>query len=456
MMARTNQQFDRQRRAHGTILIVTIWVVLVLAGLALVFARSMRVAAIVSSNHVASLEAECVAAGAGAYIRAQLAQTDEEETTSSSSDADEYRALEVGEGYFWVLHSNLEDDSNYDYGLTDEAGKINLNSASQEMLLKLPGMTAELAASIIDWRDEDSEVTTGGAENEYYLLQSEPYNCKNAPLQTVEEILLIKGASEELLYGEDTNLNGILDDQENDGDLSTPADDRDGRLDTGFYDYVTVYSVEANTDSEGNARININDSSSRSDLQTALQELFKEERALEIMGMMSTNPSYDNILEFYFQAGLKSEEFAQLADKLTTSDEETLSGLVNVNTASKEVLLCLPGLEENDAEALLSYRERNSEQTSLAWIVDVLDQDKAIAIGSYITARSSQYSADIVCLSGNGRAYKRYKAVFDVQGGTPRMVYWKSLTSFGWPLNREIIATLRAGQPLTDTILSMN
>ena len=46
------------RRGRGTVLIVTIWVVLVLAGLALVFARSMRVAAIVSANHIASLQAE--------------------------------------------------------------------------------------------------------------------------------------------------------------------------------------------------------------------------------------------------------------------------------------------------------------------------------------------------------------------------------------------------------------
>jgi len=454
MNALTRRQSDRSCRTAGTVLIVTIWVVLVLAGLALVFARSMRVAAIVSSNHIASLEAECIASGACDYIRAKLVQNDEEETTASETD--DYQALEVGEGYFWVLHSNLENDDEYDYGLTDEAGKINLNSASEEMLLKLPGMTAELAASIIDWRDEDSEVTTGGAEDEYYLLQSEPYNCKNAPLQTVEEILLVKGATEELLYGEDTNLNGILDDYENDGDLSEPSDDRDGRLDTGFYDYVTVYSVEANTDSEGNQRINVSDASSRSDLRSALEEVVGEERTLEIMGMMSTNPNYDNILDFYFQVGLKSEEFAQLADKLTTSDEEALSGLVNVNTASKEVLLCLPGLEESDAEALLTYRERNGEQTSLAWIVDVLDREKAIAIGSYITARSSQYSADIVCLSGNGRAYKRYKAVFDVQSGSPRLVYWKSLTSFGWPLNQEIVVTLRAGEPLTEMILGMN
>jgi len=127
-----------------------------------------------------------------------------------------------------------------------------------------------------------------------------------------------------------------------------------------------------------------------------------------------------------------------------------------VNTASKEVLLCLPGLEENDAEALLSYREGNQDLSSIAWVTKVLDQEKATSIGSYITIRSFQYSADIVCLSGNGRAYKRYKAVFDIESGTPKVVYWKSLTHSGWPLNRVIVSTLREGKPLTNTILGMN
>ncbi|MHC4520515.1 MAG: type II secretion system protein GspK, partial [Planctomycetota bacterium] len=207
---------------------------------------------------------------------------------------------------------------------------------------------------------------------------------------------------------------------------------------------------------EGNPRINLNDSGSRADLQTALQELFKEERALEIMALMPTNPSYDSILEFYFQTGMTSDEFAQLADKLTTSDDETFPGLVNINTAPKDVLMCLPGLEESDADALLSYRESKSELPSIAWIVEVLDQNKAVAIGSYITVRSQQYSADIVCLSGNGRAYQRYKAVLDMQSGTPKVVYWKSLTSFGWPLNRDIVTALREGRPLTGTILGMH
>jgi len=45
------------RQPAGTVLIVTIWIVLVLAGLALVFARSMRVASAVAANQVAALQA---------------------------------------------------------------------------------------------------------------------------------------------------------------------------------------------------------------------------------------------------------------------------------------------------------------------------------------------------------------------------------------------------------------
>ena len=151
----------------------------------MVFARSMRVAAAVSANHVASLQAESVAAGALEYVVAKLTERCRgrrpRRKRARPGRPTYYEAMQVGKGYFWVLRSNLESDREFDYGLTDEAGKINLNSASLEMLQKLPGMTAELAASIIDWRDEDSDVTTGGAENEYYLLQPTAYHCKNGP-----------------------------------------------------------------------------------------------------------------------------------------------------------------------------------------------------------------------------------------------------------------------------------
>jgi type II secretory pathway component PulK len=451
MRNRSARPFAKWSRCTGTILIVTMWVVLVLAALVLVFSDSMRIAATVTANNVASIEAECIASAAVEYVKANLMTSKEDAEATSLETKTPYDAMKVGKGYFWVLRSNLENDRDYEFGLTDEAGKINLNTASEEMLMKLPGMTEELAASIIDWRDTDSDITTSGAEDDYYLLLPDPYNCKNAPLETVEEILLIKGGTEDLLYGEDTNLNGHLDENENDGDESEPPDNCNGVLDRGFYDYVTVYSAESNLDSQGNARINVNDSASQTDLQTLLTDTFDADRATTIIANVGTSSA--SLLAFFYNSGLTVTDFDKIADRLTTSSDANVPGLVNVNTASKPVLMCLPGLEEADVDALISYRQSRDDLVSVAWVSEVLDQTKATGIGSYITVHSYQCTADIVAISGNGRAYKRYKAVIDVSGSEPTVISWKTMTRFGWPLPDTIVAALRKGQPLTKDVL---
>jgi len=55
--------------------------------------------------------------------------------------------------------------------------------------------------AIKDWMDENDEVTGFGAENMYYKGLEEPYACKNAPLDCIEELLMIKGITEDLYYG---------------------------------------------------------------------------------------------------------------------------------------------------------------------------------------------------------------------------------------------------------------
>lgn len=429
---------------RGTVLIVTMWIVLVLAGLVLVLSRSVRVEAIASANYVAAVQADTIARAGLQYVMAQLLEDTQDSLLYESEDV--FEAVQMEGGYFWVLHPNLSDDRNYTFGITDEASKINLNSATLEMLLKLPGMTSELAASIIDWRDADSEITPGGAESEYYLLLPEPYYCKDAPLETVEEVLLIRGASREILFGEDTNKNGVLDPQENDADQSEPPDNRNGRLDRGIYDYVTVYTRQPNVTTDGQERINVNDRRS-DDLSSLLRELIKDDRYFQIMDSVRRGRPFRNSIDFYYRVGLTSDEFKQIVDRLTTSSSDVLVGMVNVNTAPREVLLCLPELVESDADALISQRANleESERETIAWVTDVLDQDKAMAIGGHITTRSMQKAADIVSVSRNGRAYRRYQVVLDMQNDAPRILYWKSLHHFGWPLEAQIISSLRAG-----------
>ena len=445
------------RRCHdrGTVLIVTMWVILVLAGLVLVFSRSMRVEAIASANHVASLQAHAAMQGAVQFVFAQLEVA---ESGSISVAETPCEAVEVGEDLFWILHPNLEDDRNYYFGIVDEASKINLNTASMEMLLKLPGMTAELAYGIIDWRDADSDVSPGGAENEYYLLLTEPHYCKNAPFETVEEVLLVKAASQQLLYGEDANRNGVLDSNENDASDSEPADNKDGHLDRGFFDYVTVYSVEPNVSESGEQRINVNDVASQAQaLSTLLRQVVEGDRFFQVMDRVRDERPFRNVLDFYLRTELTLSEFEQIADQLTTRREEDLVGLVNVNTAPRQVLLCLPGLDESDVQALVAKRaDAGIDLSTIAWVAEALPREKAIAVGDYITTRSFQFSADIVSLSGNGRAFKRYRVVVDARESPPRALYWKELTHLGWPLAPEIIPVLRSGSSLSDAALYLS
>ncbi|MBN2372217.1 general secretion pathway protein GspK, partial [bacterium] len=317
-----------------------------------------------------------------------------------------------------------------------------------EMLLKLPNMTSELAAAIIDWRDSDSDLTQGGAEDEYYLLLDEPYYCKNSNLESVEEVLLIKGASKELLYGEDTNRNGYLDSNENDADKGAPSDNYNGRLDRGFYEYVTVYSMEPNVDSEGENKLNIN--TGGDEFSNLVQDVIKDEfKFREIMTTLRFT-NFDSVLDFYIRSGLTEEQFKQIEGKLTTSSQENITGLININTAPKEVLMCLPGLVESDVDAIIQKRNSGDiDKKSLAWVAELLPQ-KAGAIGAYLTTRSFRYSADIISLSGDGRSYQRYRMIADTEDNDFKILFWKSLKNIGWPLDQQIIKTLRAGKTLEE------
>ncbi len=445
----------RKTLSQGSVLIVVIWIVLILASLVIVLAHNIRVEAVAATNHVSQVKAEAVANGAIHYVFAELSKED----GSVSYGDTPYEAMQVGDGYFWILRPNLSGERDYDFGLVDEVGKVNLNSESPQelldMLLKLPNMTTELANSIIDWQDEDQDVSAGGAEGEYYLLLSDPYQCKNAPLETVEEVLLIKGGDLELLYGEDTNRNGILDWNENDGEQSPPADNSNGRLDPGFFNYVTIHSYELNSDSQGQERLDLNDPQNQGAVQELLEEVIGEEKAITVLQSLRGGGFFqrrDNLtlIGAYYASGMEREDFDEIIDRLTTDgNSQMIAGRINVNTAPEAVLLCLPGLEQSDVDALIQERDKSSTDIeTILWVTEALTAEKAQGIGRYITIQSAQYSADIVAASGDGRAFTRYYVVVDMAQQTPKIVYKQSLHHVGWPLDPQILETLRNGQEI--------
>lgn len=60
----------------------------------------------------------------------------------------------------------------------------------------------DLLDALADWIDRDDEERHGGAEEPYYRARTPAYSCRNGPFATLEEVLLVKGMTRELLYGD--------------------------------------------------------------------------------------------------------------------------------------------------------------------------------------------------------------------------------------------------------------
>jgi hypothetical protein len=183
-------------------------------------------------------------------------------------------------GRFTIVAPKYEPESptTLRYGLEDESAKLNLNTliaqhedeAEQKTrLMTLPGMTEEIAESILDWLDEDDEPRQLGAEADFYAGLAPPYAPANGPLRTLDELLLVQGVSPELLFGPDGNRNGFVDPHELGAALPEGIDNADGSFDRGWSGYLTIHAAEHNRNSAGEPRINLNGD----DLETLYAEL---------------------------------------------------------------------------------------------------------------------------------------------------------------------------------------
>jgi general secretion pathway protein K len=70
---------------------------------------------------------------------------------------------------------------------------------TQDLFQRL-GIDPMLVGALIDWIDVDDIPTgAGGAENGYYRGLEKPYSARNAPMETIAELRLVKGFTEEVL-----------------------------------------------------------------------------------------------------------------------------------------------------------------------------------------------------------------------------------------------------------------
>jgi general secretion pathway protein K len=79
------------------------------------------------------------------------------------------------------------------------------NTAELQQALTVMGVDADdisvVSDSIQDWRSPAAPPRVAGAESDYYQSLTPPYNAKNAPIDDLSELLLVKGVTPEIYWG---------------------------------------------------------------------------------------------------------------------------------------------------------------------------------------------------------------------------------------------------------------
>ena len=434
-VGRTSTDFTRPRR--GMIIVAVLWIVAVVGFIAVTFAFRTRTDLKAGYYARNRLQAQMLAESGVARAMAALDEDDPTVDTLDESWADDPARFAdaalagLDDGVYSVLGRPHDDHLSRRFGLEDECAKLNINTATREMLLALPGMTEEIADAIIDWRDRDDDPGPLGAESAFYQgLSRYPYTAKNARFESVDELLLVRGVTSALLYGEDANRNGILDPNEDDGAETPPDDDRDGTLDVGLYRYLTVWSLTPNVDAAGRPRIYINQP--WRSLRNALRQVIDDQQVIAQIVARRRRVTFQSTADLLDLPAVDEEVYAGIVDCLTVSQAKVIPGLVNPNTAPVPVLAALPGLEPEDAENLAAYRTENPDQAgSIAWVLQVVGLEKFKACCNFLTPRSAQFSCEVLGRFRTRPVFARLKVVIDRRRAPTRVVYRQDLTGLG-------------------------
>ncbi|MCE5228396.1 general secretion pathway protein GspK [bacterium] len=449
--------FSPASRRRGLLLIIVLWVCFGLVSLVIFFGDSMRLEYRAADNAVAEREAAEAVEGAIRYVQYAITNNENPGLMLDTSLC-KFDGGQVGDARYWVIGRPNSVASSLPstkftvstqgarlaaagtvptFNIVDESSKLNLNGATLEQLELLPGMTPELAGAIIDWRDSDMEAGEYGAEDEVYALLQTPYMCKNARFETVDEIRLLNGATWDILRGEDANFNGVLDENENDGDASYPPDNADGKLDPGLLDYLTVWSK----DSSGGGSSTV----TRQSIQQALGATLSQERASAIASAASSRLSeIHSMLQLAAIGGMTADELDQVTEagaNIRFSAARDSGGPINVNTAPAAVLQAVMGGDTASADKIVAARQSRAvaDQAKLGWVLDCCGAEVIAQYGAAFTAKTNQFSVDIAAVGHNGQGYRRDQFIIDASDATqPRIRYRRDLTRFGWPLGSAV------------------
>jgi general secretion pathway protein K len=184
-------QPDSGAGEEGFVLVSVIWIAGLLAVVATAFAIAVRSHTLGGSNVVYNTKAEYIADGVTLLSAFRLANLD-----TRNPPINTYGEISICKWY---------DGAAVTTSVQDQGGLVDINTASAELLgLLLKGLganaakSAEVTASLQDFRDPDSKAANGGSELVTYPGKS--YGPKNGPFAISQELDQMPEIDDELFH----------------------------------------------------------------------------------------------------------------------------------------------------------------------------------------------------------------------------------------------------------------
>jgi type II secretory pathway component PulK len=192
-----------QRARKGAILIITLWILAILAILSIGIGGRMAIELKLTALHRDGVQALYSAkAGVKRSIDILLRQdhaVDSLNEAWSNNDEDvnpAFRSIKVGDAGSFTVSYVYAGDRVF-YGFQDEKSRLNINGVPPEVISRLISYldrgsdnADEIAQNITDWRDQNITDQDGAPEYDYV---NEGYPRKDAKFDGLDELMLVRG-----------------------------------------------------------------------------------------------------------------------------------------------------------------------------------------------------------------------------------------------------------------------
>jgi general secretion pathway protein K len=193
----------------GVALIVVMWVLVILSLIVTSFAFEMKLEANIITVQRKRFQADQLARAGIELAKAMIAFQEDplEGDDVVYDDPWMAQAAKIDEGVP-ITYSEELGAGKITLNIDFEKGRRSIRKLDADSWRELFAQTGipstdwdELYGCLVDWQDENELHGPNGAESDDKFYRDRGYECKNAPVDTVDELLLIKGWTEEVVYG---------------------------------------------------------------------------------------------------------------------------------------------------------------------------------------------------------------------------------------------------------------